>query len=91
LEVRTRSDEAVDAELDRLVSRRASTDNRRDPLELEPGYAESVRRYREREHREINAERYRFHADQAERLRRAMTQLVEHHEGEARRLLEGGA
>jgi len=59
--------------------------------EREDLWEASVRRDRERRCRQLEAERYRYHADQAERLRRAMTQLVEHHEGEARRLLEGGA
>lgn len=51
----------------------------------------SVERDRERRRRELDAERHRFHAGQAERLRRTMTQLVEHHEREAERLEEGGA
>jgi len=34
-------------------------------------------------------ERYEYHAGQAERLRTTMTELVEHHEAEARRLVEG--
>jgi len=38
---------------------------------------------------EKDAERYEYHAGQAERLRRTMTELVEHHEAEARRLVEG--
>lgn len=79
----------VDAELDRLISRRASQDKGADSDELEPGYRESVRRHQEREDRILNAERYRWHADQAERLRRTMTQLVDHHEERARQLLEG--
>jgi hypothetical protein len=49
----------------------------------------SVRRDRELKRQELDAERYRYHADHAERLRRTMTQLVEHHEREARRLLKG--
>lgn len=59
--------------------------------EREALWETSVRRDRERRRRELDAERYRYHADQAERLRRAMTQLVEHHEREAEKLLEGGA
>jgi hypothetical protein len=38
-------DEAVEAELDRPISKRASQDRRPDPDELEPTYAGSVRRY----------------------------------------------
>ncbi len=48
MEVRVRSDEAVDAELDRLIARRASQDRSPDPDELEPGYVESVRRHHEK-------------------------------------------
>jgi len=56
--------------------------------EREDLWQTSVRQDRERRRRELDAERYRFHADQAERLRRTMTQLVEHHEKEAKKLLE---
>jgi hypothetical protein len=59
--------------------------------EREDLWEESLRRDRERRRRQLNAERYRYHADQAERLRRTMTDLVEHHEREAIRLLEGTA
>ncbi|MEJ7872824.1 MAG: hypothetical protein WKF67_11255 [Rubrobacteraceae bacterium] len=55
--------------------------------EREEIWEASVRRDRERRRRQLEAERYRFHADQAERLRRTMTGLVEHHEREARKLL----
>ncbi len=44
---------------------------------------------RERRRRALDTERYEYHAGQAERLRRTMTELVEHHEAEARRLVEG--
>ena len=49
----------------------------------------SVRRDRELKRQELDAERYRWHAGQAERLKRTMSELVEHHEAEARRLVEG--
>ena len=49
----------------------------------------SVRRDRELKRRDLDAERYRWHAGQAERLKRTMSELVEHHEAEARRLVEG--
>ena len=49
----------------------------------------SVRRDRELKRRDLDAERYRWHAGQAERLRRTMTQLVVHHERAAEKLLEG--
>jgi len=44
---------------------------------------------RERRRRALDTERYEYHAGQAERLRRTMTELVGHHEREARRLLKG--
>ena len=79
--------EAV-SDLDRLIERRS----RREPTpdELEPSYAESVRRYHSRRRKEIRAEWYAYHADQAERLRRSMTALVAFHEAKARQLLEEG-
>jgi hypothetical protein len=42
---------------------------------------------RERRRRVLNALRYEFHAGQAERLRRTMTELVEKHERAAEKLL----
>ena len=82
----------ADAQIDAFIERRSRQSTEQRPEEVM--YAESVRRYHSRRRKEIRAEWYAYHADhadQAERLRRAMTQLVEHHEGEARRLLEGGA
>lgn len=55
--------------------------------EREDLWETSVRRDRDRHQRQLEAERYRYHADQAERLRRAMTDLVGYHEREARKLL----
>ncbi len=40
--------DTVDAELDRLISRRASTDHRTSADELEASYVESVRRHHEK-------------------------------------------
>jgi len=57
--------------------------------EREELWEASARRDRERRRRELDAERYHYHAGQAERLRRTMTELVEHHEAEAEKLLEG--
>ncbi len=79
--------EAIDTELDRLISRRASQDRRQDPDELEPSYAESVRRYNAARSKERRAEWYAYHADQAERLRRTLGRLIEHHEARAQQLL----
>ena len=49
----------------------------------------SLAKDRERKRQELDAERYRWHAGQAERLRETMTELVEHHERAAEQLLEG--
>ncbi len=81
--------EAAQAELNRFIDRRAEKNGQERPEEV--AYAESVRRYHARQRKELDAERYRFHADQAERLRRTMTALVEHHERQAMKLLEGKA
>ena len=40
--------DTVNAEIDRLISRRASEDTTPDPTTLEPGYLESVRRHHEK-------------------------------------------
>ncbi len=45
MEVRESITDSVDAELDRLLSKRASQDRSPGPDELEPGYLESVRRH----------------------------------------------
>ena len=75
--------EAVDLELDRLISKRASQDRRPDPDELEPGYVESVRRFNARRTEENRQAWAAFHEGQAERLRRTMAPLIAHHEARA--------
>jgi hypothetical protein len=57
--------------------------------EREEMWAASAAMDRERRRRELDAARYEYHAGQAERLRRTMTELVEHHEMEAEKLLKG--
>ena len=57
--------------------------------EREALWAASEARDQQRKRQELDAERYRWHAGQAERLKRTMSELVEHHEAEARRLVEG--
>jgi hypothetical protein len=59
--------DTVDAEIDRLISKRASQDRGPDPGELEPGYAESVRRYNARRHEEMRMAWAALHEGQAER------------------------
>jgi hypothetical protein len=60
-----------------------------DPFELSPSYVQSARRDRERRRRALDTQRYEYHAGQAERLKKTMSQLVEHHERAAEKLLEG--
>jgi hypothetical protein len=88
-----RSAEAAEAELTRFIERR-SRKGETDSDEREDLWVESVRRYNERERRQIRAEWYGWHCDQAERHRRTLQSLIAHHEGEAEKLLgeegEGG-
>ncbi len=79
--------EAVEAELVRMISKRA----RREPdLDAqEELWKASVRTYnasREAERRALWADYHRSHA---ERLRRTVEPLIEHHERQAMNLLEG--
>ncbi len=74
---------AVDADLDRLISRRASQDRTPDPDELEAGYQESVRRFNARRREENRRAWAAFHEGQADRLRRNLGALIATHEAEA--------
>ena len=49
----------------------------------------SVRRDQERKRQDLDALRLQYHIGQSKRLRRTMTDLVEHHEKAAEKLLEG--
>jgi hypothetical protein len=51
-------------------------------------WRQTVRRFNERERRQIRAEWYGWHCEQAERHRRILEALISHHEGEAKKLLE---
>src|SRR5215218_622850 len=61
--------DTVDAELDRLISKRASQVLRPDPDEREEGYMESVRRFNEKRRQMARLEWQAFHCGQAERHR----------------------
>jgi hypothetical protein len=78
-------DVTVDAELDRLISKRASQDRQPDPDETEELYMESVRRYNARRREEMRAARVEYHRGQAVRLRVALEALIERHEEQAER------
>ncbi len=74
--------EAASAGIDALIERRAKQAAVEDLWEV------SVRKDKERRDRWLRAEWYAYHVDQAERLRRTMTALVEDHEAKARKLME---
>ncbi len=82
--------DTVDAELDRLISRRASQDCRPDPDELEPGYVESVRRFNARRREENRQAWAAFHEGQAERHRAILEAMISYHERRATELGEIG-
>jgi hypothetical protein len=82
--------EAVDAELDRLISRRASQDRRPDRDEQEELWKESVRRFNEKRRQMARLEWHAFHCGQAERHRRTLQELISFHETQAERLLTEG-
>jgi hypothetical protein len=79
--------EMVEAELNRMIEKR-SRKGETDLDEREDLWVESVRRYQERERRQMRAKWHGWHCDQAERHRRTLAALIAHHEGEAQRLLE---
>ena len=85
-----RSDEAVDAELDRLISRRASQDTRPDPDEQEESWKASVRAHNARIHEQNRAAWCDYHRQQAARHRGILEALVSYHERRAMELGEIG-
>ena len=81
--------DAVDAELDRLITRRhdarVSSEGERQAEEM---WKESVKRYEEKGLRVARLEWHAFHSGQAERHRATLQALIEHLESEAARLME---
>ncbi len=79
--------EMVEKELDAFIERRA----RREPNldEREELWKESVRTYNAAREAERRVAWSDYHQGQAKRLRRVMTNLVEFHERQATKLLEG--
>jgi hypothetical protein len=80
--------ETVDAELDRLISRRASQDRRPDPDEREELWQQSVRAYTARRREEMRAAWCEYHQGQAARHRAVLEALIERHEDEAAKLMD---
>jgi type II secretory ATPase GspE/PulE/Tfp pilus assembly ATPase PilB-like protein len=77
--------DAVDAELDRLISKRASQDRREDPDEQEELWKASVRAYTARREQEMRAAWCEHHQGQAARLRTTLEALIANHEEQAER------
>jgi hypothetical protein len=75
--------DTVDAELDRLISKRASQDRRPDPDEQEELWKASVRTYEEKRRQMARLEWHAFHCGQAERHRRTLEELIRYHETQA--------
>jgi hypothetical protein len=78
--------DTVDAELDRLISKRASQDRRPDHDEQEELWKASVRAYTARRREEMRAAWQEYHQGQAARHRAVLESLIARHEGEAARL-----
>jgi hypothetical protein len=89
--VDTARSEAVDAELDRLISKRASQDRRPDEDEQEELWKASVRAYTARRREEMRSAWASYHAGQAARHRATLQALIEHHEEQAEKYLPKGA
>jgi hypothetical protein len=80
--------EAVEAELDRLIERRASREP--DPEEGHELWQASVDAYNEKRQKIARYEWHQFHCGQAERHRRTLEELIDYHEEQAQRLLTEG-
>jgi hypothetical protein len=80
--------DTVDAELDRLISKRASQDRRPDPDEQEELWKESVRAYTARRREEMRAAWCEYHQGQAVHLRAVFEPLIARHEEQAVKLME---
>ena len=79
------STDAVDEELDRLISRRASQEMRPDPDEQEEIWKASVRAYTARRREQMRAAWCEYHQGQAARHRAVLEALIARHEEQAER------
>jgi hypothetical protein len=77
--------DAVDAELDRLISRRASQDMRPDPDEQQEIWKASVAAHNARVREENRQAWCEYHQGQAARLRANLEALIARHEERAER------
>ncbi len=76
-------------QIDAMIERRALQASAEQDA-VEDLWRESTRIHREQIRRENRAAWYAFHMGQADRIRRTMTVLVEHHEARASALLDEG-
>ena len=83
--------EAIDLELERLISRRASADLAEDPDTKEELWKASVRAYTGRKSEEMRAAWCEHHQGQAVRLRAVLEELIADHEEQAEKYLPKGA
>jgi hypothetical protein len=79
----------VNAELDRLISKRASQDRRPDPAEQNALWKASVNHHNALRSEELRAAWCEYHRQQAERHRAILEALIAEHERKARKLQEG--
>jgi hypothetical protein len=80
--------EIVEAELDRLIAKRASQDRRPNRDEQEEIWKASVRAYNARREAKMRAARVEYHRGQAARLAATLDALVSYHEGQAAKLMD---
>jgi hypothetical protein len=81
--------DTVDAELDRLITKRASQDRWPDPDEEHERWKASVRTYNRRRQEEMRAAWCEYHQGQAARHRAILTELIARHEAQAAKLEDG--
>jgi DNA-binding GntR family transcriptional regulator len=75
--------------LTRFIERRDDKRRQTEGERLEDDlWMETVKAYNERERRQIRAQWYGWHCDQAQRHRRTLAALIAHYEGEAQKLME---
>ena len=79
---------SADSQLDALIGKRARMEEQ--SRDEEESWKESVRKFHDIRLREIRAQWYGFHLDQAERIERTAAELVSHHRKRAEALLEDG-
>jgi hypothetical protein len=77
--------DTIDAELDRLISKRASQDRREDPDEREALWQESIRQYTARRREQMRAAWCEYHQGQAARHRAVLEALIARHAEQAER------